>query len=154
MCRWFDIPPVLIGHSGQTTWGSGIEQIMLGWLTLGLRSHLKRIEQAIWLRLLTGAEQANYYAKFNVDALLRADSAGRALQMASLAQNGLRTRDELRALDDLPPIAGGDFATVQSNLFPLDKIGSPEHIASPLATQKPDAPLEKPSMAGANIPGK
>lgn len=154
ICRWFDIPPVLVGHSGQTTWGSGIEQIMLGWLTLGLRSHLKRIEQAIWLRLLNNREQSNYYAKFNVDALLRADSAGRAAQMASLAQNGLRTRNELRALDNEPPIPGGDIATVQSNLFPLDKIGSAEHIASPLAAQKPDAAAEKPSLAGANIPGK
>lgn len=154
ICRWFDIPPVLIGHSGQTTWGSGIEQIMLGWLTLGLRSHLKRIEQAIWLRLLTSKEQATYYAEFNVDALLRADSAARAQQMASLAQNGLRTRDELRALDNFPPIAGGDRATVQSNLIPLEIIGSAEHLASPLASQKPDAPAETPSTTGANIPGK
>jgi HK97 family phage portal protein len=153
ICRWFDMPPILVGHSGQTTWGSCIEQIMLGWLTLGLRSHLKRIEQAIWCRLLTGAEQSQYYAEFNVDALLRADSAGRALQMASLAQNGLRTRNELRALDNEPPIPGGDIATVQSNLLPLEKIGSAEHLASPLASQKPDAPLEKPSTGGTNIPG-
>jgi HK97 family phage portal protein len=154
ICRWFDIPPVLIGHSGQTTWGSGIEQIMLGWLTLGLRSHLKRIEQAIWARLLTAKEQASYYAEFNVDALLRADSAARAQQMASLAQNGLRTRDELRALDNFPPIAGGDKATVQSNLVPLEIIGTAEHLASPLASQKPDAPANTPSTTGANIPGK
>jgi HK97 family phage portal protein len=154
ICRWFDIPPVLIGHSGQTTWGSGIEQIMLGWLTLGLRSHLKRIEQAIWARLLTPKEQASYYAEFNVDALLRADSAARALQMASLAQNGLRTRDELRALDNFPPIAGGDKATVQSNLVPLEIIGTAEHLASPLTSQKPDAPANIPSTTGANIPGK
>jgi HK97 family phage portal protein len=154
IARWFDVPPVLIGHSGQTTWGSGIEQIMLGWLTLGLRSHLKRIEQAIWRRLLTSQEQSRFYAEFNVDALLRADSAGRAIQMASLAQNGLRTRDELRALDNFPPIAGGDIATVQSNLLPLDKIGSAEHLASPLASKQPDAPADKPSTSGANIPGK
>lgn len=154
ICRWFDIPPVLIGHSGQTTWGSGIEQIMLGWLTLGLRSHLKRIEQAIWARLLSAKEQASYYAEFNVDALLRADSAARAQQMASLAQNGLRTRDELRALDNFPPIPGGDKATVQSNLVPLEIIGTAEHLASPIAQQKPDAPADKPSTTGANIPGK
>jgi phage portal protein BeeE len=38
LCRWFGVPPMLIGHSaqGQTMWGSGIEQIMLAWLTTAL----------------------------------------------------------------------------------------------------------------------
>lgn len=152
ICRWFDVPPVLVGHSGQTTWGSGIEQIMLGWLTLGLRSHLKRIEQAIWRRLLTSAEQSTYYAEFNVDALLRADSAARASQMASLAQNGLRTRNELRALDNMPPVAGGDDLTVQSNLMPIDKLG----VVSTMPKEKPVDPGAAlvTATTGANIPGK
>jgi len=154
ICRWFDVPPVLVGHSGQTTWGSGIEQIMLGWLTLGLRSHLKRIEQAIWRRLLTGAEQSTYYAEFNVDALLRADSVARAQQMAALAQNGLRTRNQLRALDNEPPMDGGDELTVQSNLIPLRLLGTAEHLTSPRSTQSPDAPADRPSTTGSNIPGK
>ncbi|MBW4971905.1 phage portal protein, partial [Croceibacter atlanticus] len=31
ICRWFGIPPILIGHAsqGQTMWGSGVEQIVL-----------------------------------------------------------------------------------------------------------------------------
>lgn len=152
ICRWFDVPPVLVGHSGQTTWGSGIEQIMLGWLTLGLRSHLKRIEQAIWMRLLTSKEQASYYAEFNVDAILRADTTARTAQMASLAQNGLRTRDELRAWDNLPPKPGGDILTVQSNLLPIDKLG----LVSTLPSEKPTDPGAAviASATGLNVPGK
>ena len=37
VCRIFRVPPVLVGHAsaGQTMWGTGIEQIVLGWYTLG-----------------------------------------------------------------------------------------------------------------------
>jgi HK97 family phage portal protein len=124
ICRWFDVPPVLVGHSAQTTWGSGIEQIMLGWLTLGLRSHLKRIEQAIKKCLLTPEERgAGYYAEFNVDGLLRGDSKSRTDQMVAMANNGLRTRDELRGLDNLGPKPGGNYLTVPANLLPATDLG-------------------------------
>ncbi|WP_461350120.1 phage portal protein [Bradyrhizobium liaoningense] len=125
ICRWLRVPPVLIGHSadGQTMWGSGIEQIMLGWLTLGLRPYLTRIEQAIKKRLVVPKERGRIFAEFNVEGLLRADSAGRAALLSSLGQNGYLTRNEGRALDNRPPMPGGDVLTVQSNLVPLDQLG-------------------------------
>ncbi|RWF70250.1 MAG: phage portal protein [Mesorhizobium sp.] len=126
VCRWMGVPPILVGHAseGQTMWGSGVEQIILGWLVLGLRAYLKRIESAVNTRLVTPAERAaGVFFEFNFEGLLRADSAGRAALMSSLAQNGLRTRDELRKLDNLPPKPGGDVLTVQSALVPLDQIG-------------------------------
>ena len=54
---------------------------------------------------------------------MRADSAGRANLMKTLAENGLRTRNELRALDNLAPLDGGDDLTVQSNLIPIQLLG-------------------------------
>jgi len=105
-------------------WGSGIEQIMLGWLTLGLRAYIKRIESAINRRLVSVAERGRIFVEFDIDGLVRADSAGRAALMSALAQNGLRTRNELRAKDNVPPLPGGDVLTVQANLVPLDQLGS------------------------------
>jgi HK97 family phage portal protein len=152
ICRWFGIPPIFVGHSGQTTWGSGIEQIILLWLTTGLRAHLKRIEDAIKLRLLTAQERTIYYPEFNVDALLRADTVARTAQMSSLAQNGLRTRNELRAWDNQPPLPGGDDLTVQSNLMPIDKLGE----VSTMPKEKPVDPGAAlvTAATGLNIPGK
>lgn len=125
ICRWLRIPPVLIGHAGdgQTMWGSGIEQIMLAWLTLGLRPYLTRIEQAIKKRLIVPAQRKLFFAEFNVEGLLRADSAGRAALLSALGQNGYITRNEGRALDNRPSMPGGDILTVQSNLVPLDQLG-------------------------------
>lgn len=128
VCRWLGIPPILAGHAaeGQTMWGSGIEQIILGWLVLGLRAYLKRIESAVNTRLLTRADRmAGFFFEFNFEGLLRADSAARAALMGSLAQNGLRTRDELRRIDNYPGgMPGGDQLTAQSNLVPLGQLGA------------------------------
>jgi len=125
ICRWFGVPPVLVGHAsaGQTMWGSGIEQIFLGWLTLGLRPYLVRTEQAVAKRLFGPVERRKFYVEFNVEGLQRADSAGRAALWSSLSQNGVMTRNEIREKENLPSMEGGDELTVQSNLVPLGALG-------------------------------
>lgn len=127
ICRWFRVPPWMVGHSAQgaTKWGSGMEQEMIGFLTFTLGTWLKRIEQAINKDLLTPADRSKYYAKFSVEGLLRADSAARATFYGALVDRGIMTRDEVRELEDLPPM-GGNAAqlTVQSAMTLLDSIGA------------------------------
>lgn len=140
VCRWSGVPPILIGHAsaGQTMFGSGVEQIILGWLVLGQRARLRRIESAVNYRLLTGAQRAEgIHFEFNIEGLLRADSAARAQLMAQLAQNGLRTRNELRSIDNYNRVEGADKLTAQSNLVPLDKLG-----VTPTATAPVDPAME------------
>ncbi len=125
ICRWFGVPPWMVGHagSGQTKWGTGMEQELIGFLTFTLRPLLSRIEQGIRKDLLLPAERSRYFAEFAVEGLLRADSAARAQFFSTMVQNGLMTRNEARAKENLPPVEGGDILTVQSNLLPLDKLG-------------------------------
>lgn len=125
ICRWFDVPPILAGHAGkgQTMWGSGVEQIMLGWLTLDLNPLLTGIEQAIVKQLLSPAERKTYFAKYNREAILQADSAAKAAFLSTVTQNGLMSRNEGRSKLDLPKVDGADALTVQSNLVPLDMLG-------------------------------
>lgn len=125
LCRWFGVFPILIGHAsaGQTMWGSGVEQINLAWLTLYLGPELQRIEQAIEKQLLSPVDRQRFYVEFTVDALLRADSAGRAALYSSASQNGWMNRDEIRRKENLSPIPGGQIHTAQSNLQPLDQLG-------------------------------
>jgi HK97 family phage portal protein len=125
ICRWFRVPPFMVGHSEKSTsWGTGIEQQQIGFLQFTLRPWLTRIEQGINTMLLTPAEQGRYYAEFNVDALLRGDSAARREMYASATQNGWMSRNEVRAKENMPPIDGGDTYTVQSNLIPIDQLGN------------------------------
>jgi HK97 family phage portal protein len=124
MCRWFQVPPAMIGHgTAVSNWGTGREQIMLGFLTFALRPYLTRIEQGIKKSLLSPADRTKYFAEFSLEGLLRADSAARAAFYASAAQNGWMTRNEIRALENWPPVEGGNELTVQSNLVPLTLLG-------------------------------
>lgn len=123
-CRWFGVPPHMIGHtSNSTSWGTGLEQQTLGFLIFTLRERLKRIEQAIMKQLLTAAERLTITVEFNFEGLLRADSAARASFYSQMVQNGIMTRNEVRRLENLPPIDGGDDLTVQSNMIPVSKLG-------------------------------
>lgn len=123
-CRWFGVPPHMIGHtSNSTSWGTGLEQQTLGFLIFTLRERLKRIEQAIMKQLLTAAERLTVTVEFNFEGLLRADSAARASFYSQMVQNGIMTRNEVRRLENLPPKDGGDDLTVQSNMIPVSKLG-------------------------------
>lgn len=126
VCRFFDIPPVLIGHAaeGQTMWGTGISEIILGWFKLGLAPILRHIEQEVYRQILVPSNQRDLFVEFNLEALLRGDPAARASFYSQMAQNAIYTRNEIRARENLPPVEGGDVLTVQSNLVPLDQLGA------------------------------
>lgn len=125
ICRWFRVPPWMVGHtSNSTSWGTGMEQQMIGFLTFTLLPWMKRIEQSINRRLLRPEERRTFYAKFNPEGLLRADSAARAQFYSSMTQNGIYTRDDCRLKENMPPMGGNaGVLTVQSNMLPIDQLG-------------------------------
>lgn len=126
ICRWFRVPPWMVGHTEKSSsWGTGIEQQMIGFLTFTLGPWLRRIEQAISKDLLTPAERTRYYPKFAVEGLLRADSAGRASFYGVMVDKGILTRDEIRELEDREPMGGNAAVlTVQSAMTTLDALGT------------------------------
>ncbi len=128
VARWFRVPPWMIGHTEKSTsWGTGIEQQMIGFLTFTLAPWLRRIEQAISKDLLSPSDRLRYYPKFAVEGLLRADSAGRAAFYGAMVNNGILTRDEIRALEDREPMGGNaSVLTVQSAMTTLDSVGQKE----------------------------
>lgn len=125
ICRWFGMPPIIIGHAaqGQTMWGSGVEQILLAWLTLGIDPLCDRIEARIKKQLIRPTGNRRRYAEFNREALLQMDSAAKAAFLSTMTQNALMTRNEGRAKLNLPRVDGGDQLTAQTNLAPLDQLG-------------------------------
>lgn len=124
LCRWFGVPPVLIGASGATTWGSGIAEIVSGFHKFTLNPLLKSIEQAILSRVVPIKDQGRVTVEFNLDAFMRGDLASRYSAYATAVQNGFKTRNEVRQLENDPPLEGGDVLTAQTNLAPLDKLGA------------------------------
>jgi HK97 family phage portal protein len=138
VCRWFGVPPVLVGHSNVTTWGSGIEQLIDGFYKITVRPLLVGIEQAVAKRVLTPAQRARFTVEFSFDALLRGSAKERFELYASATTNGIMTRNEARQLENLPPMSGGDKLTAQSALLPVEMLG------------KQPKPAEKPPEPAAN----
>lgn len=123
ICRWFDVPPVLVHHANVTAWGSGIEQLVQGFYTLAIRPVLINIEQAARKRIMTPRQRATMTAEFSFDALMRGNPKDRAEMYAKGVQNGWITRAEIRQLEGWPYIDGTDQLTAQSNLVPLAMLG-------------------------------
>lgn len=124
ICRWYQVPPSMIGHgTAVSNWGTGREQINLGFKQYVLDPVTTRIEQSIAKNLLTPAERLRFYAEYSFEGMLRADSAGRAAFYSTMVNNGIYTRNFCRSLENQPPVDGGDELTCQSNLIPITLLG-------------------------------
>jgi len=136
ICRWFRVPPFMVGHTQKSTsWGTGLEQQNIGFLTYALRPYLSRIEQALRRSLIPPAERKTITVEFKVEGLLRADTATRMTSYATGVQNGIYTRNEVRGWENLEPKDGADELTVQSQNVPLGEQPKPPLPGVPEATE-------------------
>lgn len=148
ICRWFRVPPYMVGHTTkQSSWASSLEGMNLLFLTHTLRPLLVNIEQEIARCLLNGDD--DLFAEFSVEGLLRADSAGRAAYYTSALQNGWMSRNDVRRLENMSPIEGGDIYTVQLNLTPLKNLETSNPVVQAMVLKEvhnhvfPDIPFEQ-----------
>lgn len=109
VARFTGVPRPLLMFD-ETSWGSGIEQLSLFFITYCLTPWFVIWEEAIWMWLLTEAEQATHYAKYNEGALLRGSMKDQAeFLKAALGPNAsYLTPNEARDFMDRNPLPGGD----------------------------------------------
>lgn len=118
ICRIFRVPPHLVGDLERATF-SNIEHQSIEFVQHTIRPWLVRWEQAISRSLLDETERTLYFAKFNVDGLLRGDYKSRMQGYAIGRQNGWLSANDIRRLEDMPPIPaeeGGDTYLVNGNM--------------------------------------
>lgn len=122
IARFFGVPPHMIGHTDkQTSWGTGVEQNTLGFLIFTIIPWLTRFEQEFNRKLFP---RSPFYAQFKHQGLMRGDSKARSDYYASGHQNGWLTVNEIRKMEDLPPVPGGDTLFVQTNLAPMQQLAA------------------------------
>jgi HK97 family phage portal protein len=73
-----------------------------------LRPLVKRYEQELELKLF-GDDLGTRNVRFNLDGILRGDTAARSAYYAMMKQNKIMTTNEIRSLENLNPIEGGDI---------------------------------------------
>lgn len=109
VARFTGVPRPLLMFD-ETSWGSGIEQLSLFFITYCLMPWFVIWEEAVWMWLLTPVEQETMYAKFNEGALLRGSMKDQAeFLKAALGPNGsYLTPNEARDYVERNPLPGGD----------------------------------------------
>lgn len=125
ICRIFGVPPAMVGYGDKASnWGTGKEVDVMGFQKFTLRRRLKRIEQAAEKQLLSADDRAaGMRIEFNLEGLLRADSGGRATFYESGLRNGWMTINQVRALENMPPVEGGGVPRMQMQNVPLIEAG-------------------------------
>ena len=111
IARAFGAPPHMIGEtSASTSWGTGIEQMSIGFVRYTLGPHLRRIEQELNRKLWP--RSMRFFTEFNRDGLLAGDSKTEAevlgKSLGGPGTQGWMTVNEARRLKNLPPVDGGD----------------------------------------------
>lgn len=139
ICRIWGVPPHMVGHTaGNTQLGSSITEQTRGFVMFTLRRRIKRIEAALRQQLLTPDDIAKgITVEINLDGLLRGSPAERAAFYNAGLQNGWFTINEVRALENMAPVAGGDVPRMQMQNMPITMTAAPSTINA-----NPPAPAE------------
>ena len=126
IARIFRVPPHMVGDLEKSSF-SNIEQQSLEFVTYTLDPWVVRWEQSIMRTLLTPEEKKLYFAKFNVDGLLRGDYQSRMNGYAIGRQNGWMSANDIRELENLdriPAEEGGDLYLINGNMLPMKNAGA------------------------------
>lgn len=100
----------MIGQTDKTTsWGNGVEQMGIGFVKYTLQRHLVKIEQEFNRKLFRTARN---FVEFNAATLERGDfktrNDGYRVGLGRAGEPGWLTVNEVRRMENLPPVDGGD----------------------------------------------
>lgn len=110
IARIFGVPAHMIGQTDNaSSWGTGVEQMSIGFVKYTLQRHLVKIENEINRKIFA---RTNQFCEFNVSGLERGDyktrNDGYRIAVGRAGEPGWMTINEVRKLENLPPIDGGD----------------------------------------------
>ena len=137
IARIFGVPPEMIGADGGTTnTYINVESKMAHLLVLSARPWIVRMEHAMSALLRTSVN-----VRANTDELLRTDAKTRVDIQTQRLRMGVRSVDEIRAEDNLPPLPNGDGSQY---LWP--PFAAKLDATEPIETNAPD-PVEPQNAA-------
>lgn len=132
IARIYKIPAHMVNELERATY-SNIEHQEIQFVIYTLLPWIKRHEQAKTRDLLLPSERKQYFIEYNVAGLLRGDQASRYAAYAVGRQWGWLSINDIRRLENMPPVKGGDVY-----LSPLNMVDASKPI--PLPVGKPAEP--------------
>ena len=142
IARIYDVPLILLqSHLGTTAWGSGIEQLMIGFVRQTIEPWVSAIEGEMNWKLFTEEERAmGYVVKFNMNSLLRGDMKARSEFYAKMFAIGAFSPNRILGLEDENGIGpDGDHHFVQAGYVPISTALRPPETAQASGGSAPPA---------------
>jgi HK97 family phage portal protein len=123
IARIYGIPPHMIGHLEQST-NNNIEHQAIEYVQYCLMPWATAIEQAFDCRIFRVKEKeaGRYFVKLGLNALLRGDVQGRGEYYRLMLDRGIFSINEVRALEEMNAVEGGDIRLVQANMMTIENI--------------------------------
>lgn len=133
--RMVGLPPFMLGDvEKSTSWGTGIEQQVLGLVKFGLKHWSDLVEQRASRELLPGGRTGRkWFSEYSLEGLLRGDSKARAEFYRVMVNIGAMTLNEVRVLENNEPVDGLDVFLISKNVTAFDP--SSGTIAQAIAAQ-------------------
>lgn len=135
MARFFGVPAFLLNESeGSTSWGTGLEQQMLGFYSLTISPYCRRIAATCHAKLVPVEQQRKRKIAFDYDELMGTDMRTRAEYYTKLRSNGIMSANEVRERLGMPKSieVNADKLLIQGAMEPIETVGNqPEPAPAP-----------------------
>ncbi|MCR4333084.1 MAG: phage portal protein, partial [Sulfuricaulis sp.] len=139
VARFFRVPPHKIQHLARATF-SNIEHQAIEYVGDTILPWLVKFEQEYTRKLFSVKEQETLFVEHNLDMLLRADIKTRYESHAIAILNGIMSRNEVRAKENMNAYKGGDLFLVQQNVAIVNDEGGIEPTNKPTEPAGQGAP--------------
>lgn len=121
--RWYNVPPVLLTGDGDLT------EALRFFYKVQMLPLCTSFEEVLF-KALDPSEWTQYEIKCELSKVNRASDTERAQLNATYVQNGIKTRNEVRREEGLKDMEGGDKLTAQTNLAPVEQLGTENYDPS------------------------
>lgn len=106
IARIYNVPLHMIQHlEKSTSWGTGIEEMTMGFVAFTLRPYLVQWEQEIHKKLFVGDDE--HFAEFLIEGLLRGKQSERFEAYAKARTGGWMSADDVREIENSNPLPDG-----------------------------------------------
>ena len=136
ICRFFSVPPTFVYADTSNNYKT-VEQADVDFLSHTLNPLLRNIEIELRRKLIAPSLSHKYKFEFDRRELFACDLSGMMNYGAKLLQLGA-TINEVRRLNNLAPVEGGDTAFVSANLRGINEVGAQQLQATGASENKKD----------------
>jgi HK97 family phage portal protein len=140
ICSTFHVPPYKVGVGAMPTYQNA-EVLNQIYYSDCLQVRLESMEALLDEGL--GLDKAGYGAEFDLDALLRMDSATQVKTLNEAVGGGWMAPNEARQKRNLGPVEGGGTPYLQQQNYALAALAKRDQSEDPFGTAKPEPPPEQ-----------